>query len=152
MTTAESDSERSRPGARAADGGSKPKPAIQKLEKSKAQFPSGVEPRPEPRYFCFSVPVCLYFCSAVSPGTWVKERPLVPPLIDGHPMLKTITSGLHPPRPVVPYTTSKMPGLSRYGAPPPSPTPRLNSTKRPPQPKKKNAKIALWESAIITRY
>ena len=36
----------------------------------------------------------------------VKERPLVPPLIDNCPMLKTITSILHPPRPVVPYTTS----------------------------------------------
>ena len=36
----------------------------------------------------------------------VKERPLVHPLIDDCPMLKTITSRLHPPRPVVPYTTS----------------------------------------------
>ena len=30
----------------------------------------------------------------------------MPPLIDDCPMLKTITSRLHPPRPVVPYTTS----------------------------------------------
>ena len=30
----------------------------------------------------------------------------MPPLIDDCPMLKTITPRLHPPRPVVPYTTS----------------------------------------------
>ena len=36
----------------------------------------------------------------------VKERPLVPPLIDDRSMLKTITPRIYPPRPVVPYTTS----------------------------------------------
>jgi hypothetical protein len=48
-------------------------------------------------------PEAAHFGGAKRP---VKERPLVPPLIDDCSMLKTITSRLHPPRPVVPYTTS----------------------------------------------
>ena len=50
-----------------------------------------------------TLPEAAHFGGAKRP---VKERPLVPPLIDDCPMLKTITSRLHPPRPVVPYTTS----------------------------------------------
>ena len=47
-------------------------------------------------------PEAAHFGGAKKP---VKERPLVPPLIDDCPMLRTTTSRLHPPRPVVPYTT-----------------------------------------------
>ena len=50
-----------------------------------------------------TLPEAAHFGGAKRP---VKERPLVPPLIDDCSMLKTITSRLHPPRPVVPYTTS----------------------------------------------
>ena len=50
-----------------------------------------------------TLPEAAHFGGAKRP---VKERPLVLPLIDDRPMLKTITSRLHPPRPVVPYTTS----------------------------------------------
>ena len=33
-----------------------------------------------------------------------------------------------------PHRAPQMPGLSRHGAPPPSPTPRVNITEHPPQP------------------
>ena len=50
-----------------------------------------------------TLPEAAHFGGAKRP---VKERPLVPPLIDDRPMLKTTTSGLYPPRPVVPFSSS----------------------------------------------
>ena len=110
----------------------------------------GMDPKNRPNSFAF---LDFFFCHPqLAPGLddpprsgalrWGEKAgegaPLVPPLIGDCPMLKTTTSRLHPPRPVVPYTTANdkgavycflfippsvawAAGLSRWGHPPLNP-------------------------------
>ena len=81
-----------------------------------------IQPKPRPRVTAFvsppSRPQPRAAWAGAFPGAPPPWAPLAAPTPVGFP----------------PHRAPQMPGLSRNGAPPPSPTPHVNITERPPQP------------------